>query len=168
MTGCSNGVQDRAAGELSDDDRPSRTCASRRSPGGPERRSHRRGARRSSSRTAVEHRPSREWSSGPFRRRGLAFADGVPPDHVASAVRLHDHRRPEGRGPASRRGHHRPRVSATPTCPRPTSPSRSSARRPTTSATTATRRRGASRSCARRPRPTTSAASTSTSTPRPR
>ena len=66
-----------------------------------------------------------------------------------AAVRLHHHRRAEGRGPASRRATSSTSGSATPTSRRPRSRSTSWPRPPTTPATTATRRAGASRSCAR-------------------
>ena len=51
----------------------------------------------------------------PHRTQGprgapLLWIDGIPPDQLVAAVRLRHHGCPEDRGPASRRGRHRPRV----------------------------------------------------------
>ena len=103
--------------------------------------------------------------TNPAERGGLAWRDGVPPHPGPAAVRLHDHRRAEAGGAASRAGRDRPRLRQ----PRPPvagrSRSRSSPRRRTTRATTATRRAGASPSCARRSPTSTCAGSASSLDP---
>ena len=54
---------------------------------------------------ASSRRTDPRWSHGGPR---LPWPHGVPPHHRAAPVRLHDHRRAEGRGPASRHRRHRP------------------------------------------------------------
>ena len=93
---------------------------------------------------------------------------GVPPDHEPAAVRLHDHRRAEDRGTASRCRRDRPRLRQPRHPVTRRSRSTSSPRRRTTPATTGTRRARASRSCARPSPRCTSATSASSSIPRPR